>query len=293
MKLKGSAWIAWIFLLPSLLTIGLALFYPLAKEIRYSLIDHHGQMTFQHYIELFGTFFSSNSIFRDVIFQTLAWTVINLFLQFTIGLVLALLLYRIRKGRKMYQTLLMIPWVVPSFVGAYAWLWLFHDRFGFMNQVLHKVRLPIFHWLDDGTITMLVVIMVNVWIGVPFMMITFLGGLRSIPTSLYEVARIEGASSWQQLTHITLPLLRPVAATATALGMIWTFNMFNVIYIVSGGGPANSTETLITYTYQEMFQNGNIGIASTYGVVILSFLIAVTLYYRRVLKANQNEGMYY
>ncbi|MDQ0417302.1 arabinogalactan oligomer/maltooligosaccharide transport system permease protein [Croceifilum oryzae] len=292
MKYKGSAWIAWIFLLPSLLTIGLVLFYPLAKEIRYSFNDHHGQFSFQHYIELFGSFFSSNSVFRDVIFQTIAWTVINLFLQFTIGLILALLLNRIRKGRAIYQTLLMIPWVVPSFVGAYAWLWLFHDRFGFMNQALHKIRLPIFHWLDNGTVTMLVVIMVNVWIGVPFMMMTFLGGLRSIPKSLYEAARMEGASPWQQLTNITLPLLRPIAATATALGMIWTFNMFNVIYIVSSGGPANSTETLVTYTYQEAFQNGNIGIASTYGVVILSFVIAFTLYYQRVWKANQNEGMY-
>lgn len=306
MKSKGSAWIAWVFLLPVLLVMGLLVFYPLIKGISYSFTNMNQQnmgnifapptyeyIGLQNYTELLGSFFEPNSVFRDVIIQTFVWTFTNVFFHFSFGLALALLLNRKIKGRAIYRTLLMVPWAVPSFVGAFSWLWMYNDKYGFFNQVLKAIGLPTVSWLGDSTTAMIAVILVNVWLGVPFMMVTLLGGLQSIPESLYEAARVEGASAWQQFTKITLPLLRPVAATATTLGIIWTFNMFNIIYLVTGGGPVHSTEILVTYAYQEAFRSWNLGMASTYGVVILSFLVAFTLFYQRVLKSNQNEGMYY
>ncbi|WP_044641449.1 carbohydrate ABC transporter permease [Risungbinella massiliensis] len=303
---RQNSWVAYVFLAPVLIIMGILVFYPLVRGISYSFTDmnqynmgntfvdpSYQWIGFQNYQEIFSTFFDRNSIFRDIIWQTLVWTFINVFFHFTIGLGLALLLHRKIKGQGIYRILLMVPWAVPSFVAAFAWLWMYNSKYGLFNLVLTKLGMNAIPWLGDSFWAMFSAIMVNVWLGIPFMMITLLGGLQSIPESLYEAARIDGASAWQQFQNITLPLLRPVAATATTLGIIWTFNMFSIIYLVTGGGPIHSTEILVTYAYQEAFEAWNLGASSTYGVVILSFLIVFTLIYRRVLKANSQEGVYY
>ncbi|SFJ14885.1 carbohydrate ABC transporter permease [Thermoflavimicrobium dichotomicum] len=300
MRYPKNTWIAYVFLTPVLVVMAVLVFYPLIKGISYSFTNmnqynmgskfidpSYEWVGLKNYKELFRSFIAPKSVFRDVLIQTLIWTFVNVFFHFTIGLGLALLLHRKIKGRGIYRTLLMVPWAVPSFVGAFAWLWMYNDKYGFFNLMLKQMGLATIPWLGDSFWAMVSVIMVNVWIGVPFMIVTLLGGLQSIPDSLYEAARIDGASSWQQFRHITLPLLRPVAVTATTLGIIWTFNMFNIIYLVTAGGPIHSTEILVTYAYREAFRNWNLGLASTYGVVILSFLLVFTLIYRRVLKSNQ------
>ncbi|WP_333639895.1 sugar ABC transporter permease [Laceyella tengchongensis] len=306
MSTRNNAWIAYVFLAPVFIVMTLLVFIPLAQGISYSFTNmnqynmgnqflppSYEWIGLKNYSDLFGTIFQPKSVFRDVLVQTAIWTFVNVFFHFTLGLFLALLLNRKIKGRGIYRMLLMVPWAVPSFVGAFAWQWMYNDKYGLFNLVLKNLGIPAVPWLGDSFWAMFSAILVNVWIGIPFMMVTLLGGLQSIPESLYEAARIDGATWWQQLKNITLPLLKPVAATATTLGIIWTFNMFNIIYLITGGGPVHSTEILVTYAYREAFRNWNLGIASTYGVVILSVLIVFTLFYRRVLKANANEGVYY
>ncbi|MGQ7278913.1 carbohydrate ABC transporter permease [Brevibacillus thermoruber] len=306
MTIRSNKWIAWLFLTPVLVVMALLVFYPLVQGFVYSFTDMNQYnmgskfappswkfVGLNNYAGLFASMAKPDSVFRDVIAQTLVWTFVNVFFHFVIGLGLALLLNRNISGRGIYRMLLMVPWAVPSFVSAFSWTWMYNQTYGLFNIVLQKLGFAPIPWLSDSFWAMVSVIMVNVWVGVPFMMITLLGGLQSIPPSLYEAARVDGASPWSQFWNITLPLLRPVAATATVLGVIWTFNMFTIIFLVTRGGPVRSTEILVTYAYREAFMNWNFGMAATYGVVIFSFLLAFTVLYRRLIKANSGEGVYY
>lgn len=305
-KTFKNTWIAYIFIAPVMIVMALLVFYPLFKGIGYSLTDinqynmgnkfmepSYKFIGLDNYKNLIGSLTDKDSVFRDILKQTTIWTFINVFFHFTIGLGLALLLNKKIKFRGIYRLILLVPWAVPSFISAFSWRWMFNSSFGIINITLQKFGIEPIPWLGDPFWSMVAVIIVNVWLGVPFMMVTLLGGLQSIPTTLYEAAEVDGASRFRQFWHITLPLLKPVAFTATLLGIIWTFNMFNVIYLVTGGGPVHSTEILVTYAYREAFRNWDFGIASTYGVIILSILLVFSSIYSRVLKANKNEGVHY
>lgn len=306
MSNRGNAWIAYVFLAPVLIVMAVLVLYPLIMGISYSFTNMNQYnmgnafvppsyefVGLKNYKELLGSIFAPSSVFRDILLQTMIWTFANVFFHFALGLLLALLLNRNIKGKGVYRMLLMVPWAVPSFVGAFAWLWMYNEKYGFFNLALQSMGLATVPWLGNSFWAMTSAIMVNVWIGIPFMMVTILGGLQSIPESLYEAARVDGASPWQQFVQITLPLLKPVASTATMLGIIWTFNMFNIVYLVTAGGPVHSTEILVTYAYREAFRNWNLGVASTYGAVILSILVVLTLLYKRIVGSNDNEGVYY
>ncbi|OEF98982.1 ABC transporter permease [Vulcanibacillus modesticaldus] len=305
-SVKNNTWVAYVFLAPVIIVMSVLVFYPLFKGIGYSFTDINQYNMGNKFIEpsykfiglanykkLLGDMFTKDSIFGSILKQTFIWTFVNVFFHFMIGLGLALLLNRSIKFRSTYRLLLLVPWAVPSFISAFSWRWMFNGSFGIINLVLVKLGFSPIPWLGDPFWSMVAVILTNVWLGVPFMMVTLLGGLQSIPTSLYEAARVDGASRFSQFWNITLPLLKPVAFTATLLGVIWTFNMFNVIYLVTGGGPVRSTEILVTYAYREAFMNWNFGMASTYGVIILSFLIIFSTIYARLLKKKDNEEVYY
>lgn len=305
MDARKNTWIAYMFLTPVLIVMALLVCYPLIQGITYSFTNmsqyNMGSVFakptwefvgFKNYIDLFSSFVKPESIFRDVVMQTMIWTFVNVFFHFVLGLILALLLHRNIRGRGLYRMLLIVPWAVPSFIAAFAWTWMYNQTYGVFNIVLQKLGFAPIPWLGDSFWAMVAVILVNVWAGIPFMMMTLLGGLQSIPQSLYEAARVDGASAWRQFWTITLPLLKPVASTATVLGVIWTFNMFNIIYLVTRGGPVRSTEILVTYAYREGFMNWNFGMASTYGVVILSFLMAFTFLHQRVMKSADEEVYY-
>ena len=144
------------------------------------------------------------------------------------------------------------------------------------------------NWLGDATSAKFSVIVVNVWMGVPFMMVAFLGGLQAVPGELLEAAEVDGASPWRRFAHVTLPGLRPVAGTVTLLSTIWTFNQFAVIYPVTGGGPGGATNILVTQAYDDAFsQTRDYAGASTYGVIILSMLLLFGTFYRRALGRGQ------
>ncbi|WP_188816913.1 carbohydrate ABC transporter permease [Calditerricola satsumensis] len=299
-----NAWLAYVFLTPVALVMALLVFFPLVQGIAFSFTDMNqynmgnafSEPSYQfvgleNYRNVWADLVAADSTLRPILVQTAIWTFVNVFFHFTIGLGLALLLNRPIRGRTVYRLLLLVPWAVPSFISALAWRWMFNGSYGFFNLVLTELGLPPINWLGDPFWAMVAVIMTNVWLGVPFMMVTLLGGLQSIPRSLYEAAEIDGAGRWKQFWHITLPMLKPVATVATLLGIIWTFNMFNVIYLVTQGGPVQATEILVTFAYREAFQNWNFGMASTYGVIILSILLVLSAVYLRAMKAERVEGV--
>jgi arabinogalactan oligomer/maltooligosaccharide transport system permease protein len=223
--------------------------------------------------------------FYHYLMQTVVWTVTNVALHFVLGLGLALLLNQRIRGRVIYRVVLLLPWAVPVFVSAFAWRFLFNQQ-GIINQALGWVGIAPIPWLSSAVWTMVAVIVTNVWLGVPFMMVVLLGGLQSIPEEMYEAARVDGANRWQQFWNVTLPLLRPVAVTATLLGVIWTFNMFNVIYLVQGR-EGRQVEILATLAFRRFYVNQDYGLAAAYGVIILLMLLVFALFYNRALRGTE------
>ena len=190
--------------------------------------------------------------------------------------------------RSLYRTLLMVPWAMPQFVAAFAWKFLYNQQGGYIDTILQAIHLPAIDWGSDPNWALVSVIIVNIWLGIPFMTITLLGGLQSIPSELYEAANIDGTSRWQRFRYITLPLLRPVAFLVTLLDLIWTFNVFGVIFLITGGGPFNRTQTISTFAWTEAFQvPQRYGLGGAYGIIILLILLAFTVIYSRTLRSNE------
>jgi arabinogalactan oligomer/maltooligosaccharide transport system permease protein len=219
--------------------------------------------------------------------NTIVWTVVGVFFHFTLGLALAVLLNRRFKGRSLYRVMLIVPWAVPGFVSAFAWKFMFNQRFGLINAALENLGMEPVEWFSHRWTALFACIVTNIWMGVPFMMVAILGGLQAIDQDLYEAAALDGASPWQQFRNVTMPGLRPVSQTVILLGTIWTFNMFAVIYFVSGGEPAGQSEILVTGAFRAAFEGlRNYSLAATYGVLILSMLMIFASVYRRVLRSQ-------
>lgn len=219
--------------------------------------------------------------------NTLVWTVACVVFHYGLGLGLAVMLNRRLSGRSVYRVLLIVPWAVPAFISAFAWRFLFDQRFGLINATLEAVGLDPVAWFDHRWTSLFTAIVTNIWLGVPFMMVALLGGLQSIPRDLYEAAEMDGTTPWQRFRHVTLPGLRPVSTTVILLGTIWTFNMFPIIFFVTRGQPAGQTEILVTGAFRAAFEGiRNYSLAATYGVLILSMLVVFATVYRRILKTQ-------
>ncbi len=220
---------------------------------------------------------------------TLMWTSINVFLHVSIGLALALLLKDpLLRGKGIYRVLLIIPWAVPNYITALMWKGMFHQQFGAVNQLLGVFGIQGVSWFSHFWSAFTANVVTNTWLGFPFMMVVSLGALQSIPGDLYEAAEVDGASKWTQFSRITLPLLKPALLPAVILGSIWTFNQFNIIYLVSGGEPAGSTDILITEAYRWAFiRHERYGLAAAYATLIFLILLGYTLITNRVSKGAE------
>ncbi len=213
-----------------------------------------------------------------VLLVTVLWTALNVALHLAIGIALALLLHRpYLRMKALYRVLLILPWAVPNYVTALAWKGMFHRQFGAMNAVLTSVGAEPVSWFSHWVTAFGANVATNVWLGFPFMMVVTLGALTAIPKDLYEAAAVDGANAWQRFRLITLPLLRPFLAPAAAMGAVWTFNMFNVVFLVSGGEPDGSTEILVSEAYRWAFTRGHqYGYAAAYAVLIFLILLIGT-----------------
>ncbi|HLE59195.1 MAG TPA: sugar ABC transporter permease [Candidatus Limnocylindria bacterium] len=227
--------------------------------------------------------------FWQVLTQTVVWTVANVSLHVIGGLGLALLLNRALRGRGIYRALIVLPWAVPQIVALAVWRTELHPEFGMVNQLLSIVGIDGPSWLSDPASNFVAMVMVNVWLGIPFMMVILLGGLQSIPPDLYEAAEIDGANGRQSFRHITFPLLRPVMTPAIILGVVWTFNNFNVPFVINQF-ELETSDTLVTGLFRAAFQYNRYGFAGAYAFLVFAILLVfVVLYVRRsgVLKSAQ------
>jgi arabinogalactan oligomer/maltooligosaccharide transport system permease protein len=219
--------------------------------------------------------------FYFVLLVTLAWTLLNVGFHLLIGLTLGLVLSRpTLRLRGLYRVLLIIPWAVPSYVTALAWKGMFNKQFGAVTGLIHATNdffgtdLEPIAWFADFSTAFAANVATNVWLGFPFMMVVTLGALTAVPQDVLEAAEVDGASRWQRLRLVTLPLIRPALAPAVTLGAIWTFNMFNVVFLVSGGDPDGTTDILVSEAYRWAFtRQAQYGYAAAYSVLIFLLLL--------------------
>lgn len=263
-------------LLPSLVVLALALVFPLFYNAALSLSDADlvrmrdwRIIGLRQYVEVL-----SAPAFWAVFAKTAFWTIACTGLQIALGVSLALVLcQRFVRGQSAWRVLLMLPWAMPQYITAMTWREMFHGDQGAVNSILGSLSLPAPDWLGSAPWAFAAALLVNVWMGYPFMMVVALAGLKAIPDSVYEAARLEGASPWQKFTLLTAPLLRPVMLPATTLGIVWNFNSLNVIWLFSAGGePGDSTHILTSYVYKAAFTYYRFGWAAALSVVIFVIL---------------------
>ena len=245
---------------------------------------------FDQYAKVFTETTEPN--FYVVFLKTIIWTVVNVFFHVVLGVFLALLLNQKIRGRSVYRTLLILPWAIPQYIVALTWRGMFNYEYGSINIVLTKyLHLPAVEWLKNPTEAFLACILTNVWLGFPFMMIVALGALQSIPHELYEAADIDGASWYYKLKNITLPLIRPVMIPAITLGIVWTFNNLNIVWLVSNGGePSDNTHILVSFVYKAAFNLYRYGYAAALSMVIFFILLIFSLTFMK--KTRATEGAY-
>jgi ABC-type sugar transport system permease subunit len=228
----------------------------------------------------FVRLFAKEPLFRPVLWNTIVFTLGSVVFEYLLGLGAALLLTsRYTPLKNLCKALVLLPWAVPIAINSLIWKFMLAPNYGFINQILDRIGAHDFlrmNWLGSLSLVMPVVIGVNVWRSFPFYAITLMAGLATIPRELYESAQVDGASWSDRFWHITMPGIKNVSTVVVVLHLIWTFTNFDVIYLLTGGGPLHATEVLPTLLYQEAFDHFDMGYASAIGVFILIFL-AVTV----------------
>lgn len=278
------------YLSPALLLIGAVMMVPLIVGISYSFQSiallnpfKTGWVGFENYLDLWG-----DRKFWIALENTFFWTFWSITFQFLLGLGLALLLNTDFLGKRLYQALVFLPWAVPTFLSALTWAWLFNPVIGPLPHWLAALGILAepYNILGDPDLAIWGPITANIWFGIPFFAITLLAALQSIPSELYEAAAIDGASPWQVFTKIILPFLTPMIAITVMLRTIWIANFADLIFVMTGGGPANSTQILSTYIFTTAFRKLDFGYASTVAVALLLILLiyaAILLWMRKKL----------
>ncbi|MFQ5957650.1 MAG: carbohydrate ABC transporter permease [Candidatus Brocadiales bacterium] len=223
--------------------------------------------------------------FWNSLFNTFYFTVLSVSLELFFGLLIALAIHKAFPGRGLMRALVLIPWAIPTVVSAKMWQWIYNPDFGIMNYLLREggaISANV-NWLGHKFIAIHAVILVDVWKTTPFVALLLLAGLQVIPEDLYKAAMVDGASAWRRFWHITLPLLKPAILIAMLFRTLDSFRIFDTVYVLTGGGPGNKTETLSVYAYKLMFQTLQFGYGSTVSVITFLCVMFISLLYIRFL----------
>ncbi|MET8088317.1 sugar ABC transporter permease [Micromonospora sp. NPDC005237] len=284
---RPGRWLAWGFLAPTVVYLLAFYAYPLYRNVELSLREY----TVRSFVQG-GAPFAGLDNYRTVLadpafWPTLAHTVVftgaSLVFQFSIGMALALFFRQNFPLSGTLRALILVPWLLPLIVSASTWSWLLNSDSGLVNAALGVVGIDPVNWLTSPTWSLTSVIIANVWIGIPFNLVVLYSGLQAIPVEVYEASALDGATGWQRFWSITFPLLRPVSAITLLLGLIYTLKVFDIIWIMTRGGPTGSSATLATWSYRLGFGNllPEFGPGAAVGnLLIVMALIAGLVYIR-------------
>lgn len=294
--------VPYVLIIPLLLAFAIFMIYPLYKIVETSFYKVSFLnptlrvfVGFDNYRWLldFKVFDPKFSYFVSAFGKSLIWVAGSVFLKIIIGMSGALLLNsKFLVGRKVYRALVIVPWAIPWAMSSMMWAWTLNSQFGLVNSImmkLHFVEKPV-TFLSYPTMAFITTIVVDAWVGLPFMIIMLLSGLQAIPNTLYEAAIIDGASDFSTFFKITLPLMKPVILTVSLLSLVWTFNSFDIIWILTRGGPLRATETLPIAIYNTSFRLirfGGIGKASAMTVIQVLIVTIISVFYIKTLEKGE------
>jgi ABC-type sugar transport system permease subunit len=292
-RARAAAWLGpdwrlgYLFVLPIVALVLALVAYPFLSAIYLSLTRKYVGLPavfvgFDNYVRLAG-----DGFFRRAVANSLVFTSTSVALKFALGMVMALALTAPIRFRSALTGLLLIPWVAPTVVSAFNFLWIYDYSLGVLNYLLVRVLgvLPQgVGWLSEPGWAMASVIAVNVWRGFPFFGLSFLAGMKAIPAELYEAAAVDGAGAWQRFRHVTLPGLRTIALVVALLSTIWTFNDFQIVYILTRGGPGGATQVLPVFTYEVAFGAQRLGEAVAVALTMLPPLAVVIVVLSRYMR---------
>ena len=288
---RQEARVAWALVLPAVLTILLVALFPLAWTVWESLHLHDLRMPWlgkpfvgiDNYVEAFR-----DPRFWAALGHTAFFALTSVGLELIIGLWLALALNRAFRGRGLVRAAVLVPWAIPTVVSALLWRFMFEGQTGIVNSVLVGIGVlkePVV-WFIQPTGAWVPVILADVWKTTPFVALLLLAGLQNIDASLYEAARIDGASVWRQFRHVTLPLLKPAILVALIFRTLDAFRVFDLIYALTGGGPGTSTEPIALYTFNALLQNLQFGYGSALSVIVFLITFSLAIVYIKLLGAE-------
>lgn len=302
---RGRRWVnaalPYAFISPALAMILVFTLIPLALVFWYSVHNwdlrkpwEQGQFVgLRHFLTILDP--GRDELFYPSLLKSFIWVFGSVSVQFICGLGLALMLNQTFFGRAIYRSIMLCPWAVSGVLTGLIWVWMFHETAGVINDLLDRAGL--LHlglwlglsevprrvaWLAYPGTAMSAIIVANVWRGIAFFAISLLAGLQTISEDVYEAGAIDGAGQWQQFRYVTLPLLRDVIVVTTLLRSIWTFNFVDLIYTMTGGGPANSTLTLAVYTMEKTTVGLNYGYASALAVILFLILLGASVFYFKI-----------
>ena len=277
----------YLFVLPALLLLAMLIAYPVAYTALLSVTDNQGQYVG---LENFRRVLAARAT-PIAFWNTLWWVAGSIVFQVVLGVLTAILLNQNFRGRALVRSVTLVPWVVPGIVAATTWAWMLHTEFGIINYMLTAPGLidePV-GWLTNGRTVMPVMIAINVWKMFPFVAIMVLAGLQSIPNDLYEAARIDGASFWEEVWYVMLPQVRMVIVAVTLLLVIWALNHITIIYAITRGGPANRTLITPIQIFRTAFEGVQFNQAAALSVMFFGVAIVVVFIYIKTLASSGDQ----
>lgn len=286
---------AWLFIAPAIVYVAIFFGYPIVNNLTMSFQDftmttfYTGEapwVGFDNYVSVV-----TSALFARLSVNTAVFTILSLAATFVIGMLLALFFNAHFKLSGLLRSLILLPWLLPLIISAAVWRRMMDEGSGILNQILSGVGLGSVPWLTNPDVALFSIIIVNVWIGIPFVMVILYGGLQEIPKEYYEAAALDGATGWNSFRYITWPLLRPVVAVVLILGFVYTIRVLDIILALTGGGPANATQTYATQAYQLSFVDFKFGIgAALSNILIVVSLLVAALQLRMNRRANDLAG---
>lgn len=287
-------WADYIYVFPAILVMVLVIGYPIVYTIVLSFQDTDRRTGVNSWVGLDGfRTILTDDLFWKATRNTFVWTIGSTGGAFILGFGAALVLHKQFFGRGILRAILLIPWVISAVAAAYVWRWMLHSDYGLVSGVLKDWGIVERNLvlLDDKDRVLGTVIVVNIWKEFSFVMIMMIAGLQTVPEGLLRAARIDGAGTWQQFRHITVPHLKNVILITTLLLFVANLNSFTLVYLMTGGGPANASQLWITHIYKIAFVQLNYGLASSYSVILFMVMILSGWYYVRILTQGNTKGV--
>lgn len=289
--LNKESTLARLFLAPALIIIAAVALYPILHVVYLSLhrklliFGIHRFIGLENYVYLL-----QDARFWRSLGNTLYFVLLSTGLEMLLGLATALVMHQPRPGKVFIRAAVLVPWAIPTVVSARMWEWIYNPDFGVLNFLLRKIGLlsSSQNWLGDPTLALHAVIFADVWKTTPFVALLLFAGLQVLPVELYEAAKIDGANARQRFWRVTLPLLTPILLTTLLFRTLDAFRIFDAVYVLTGGGPANTSETLSIYAYKLLFQTLQFGAGSAVAVLTFGCVMLVSLVYMKMLMRGSN-----